>query len=530
MTRRLLTLLTVTIATATAPVRAALTANDLLLVVNKNEPHSRELAEHYAVERHVPSGRVVEVDVPFKTSLPYALYASNIVEPVRAALKTPELAGKVKCIVLFHGLPLKIDAEKPTTLQMREAENVNQQLRVTKDALKQAAAPMEQQAARLDGRFKPGQGGDETQAILARLTLADKAIRDAIQAMPADGDRQNELSIYQENAKRFTKLPAIAGMPTTQPSPPPTQAEVNAIAARAATDSSARRQMRELGYLSGNLLVFVQVLEGQSQQLSFENNAASVDSELSMVLWPSYKRAGFLPNALNHNVPAELRAAQTPTIMTSRIDGPSFDVALKRLDESLAAEKNGLAGNFVMDTLGDNLPKERQQYRGWDQLLRRVPEMIDVRAHDKLTYDTKVEVLPPHSQKDVALYAGWYALRQYNAPCTFVPGAVAVHIASFELTDWGDVNGWCPNLLKDGAAVTLGAVDEPTLGGFPRPDEFFPLILTGKITLAEAYWQTQIWTSWKTVLVGDPLYKPFEKTPVLPVDDLAPDLRKMVEK
>jgi hypothetical protein len=69
--------------------------------------------------------------------------------------------------------------------------------------------------------------------------------------------------------------------------------------------------------------------------------------------------------------------------------------------------------------------------------------------------------------------------------------------------------------LNDGIASTLGAVAEPYLSSMPSPDEFFPLLLTGKLTLAEVYWKTTPMTSWMVSFIGDPLYVPFKVNPQL---------------
>ena len=53
---------------------------------------------------------------------------------------------------------------------------------------------------------------------------------------------------------------------------------------------------------------------------------------------------------------------------------------------------------------------------------------------------------------------------------------------------------------------------------FPRlfspPGPFFPLLMTGKLTLLEVYFLTLPGLSWMQILIGDPLYHPF-KTPML---------------
>ncbi|MBN1589426.1 MAG: hypothetical protein JW888_07920, partial [Pirellulales bacterium] len=85
---------------------------------------------------------------------------------------------------------------------------------------------------------------------------------------------------------------------------------------------------------------------------------------------------------------------------------------------------------------------------------------------------------------------------------------------------------WCNAMLEDGITATLGPVYEPYLTAFPKPDDFFPLLLTGKYTLAEAYYRTKPFDSWAMVLVGDPLYNPFKNHPALDEADLPERLKK----
>jgi hypothetical protein len=114
--------------------------------------------------------------------------------------------------------------------------------------------------------------------------------------------------------------------------------------------------------------------------------------------------------------------------------------------------------------------------------------------------------------------------------CAFVPGALGYHIASFEMVSLrGNEIGWVAGLLNDGIASTLGPVAEPYLAAFPPPDDFFPLLLSGKLTLAEVYWKTTPMSSWMMCCIGDPLYTPFKKNPQLKDEDLSPGLRHALE-
>ena len=47
-------------------------------------------------------------------------------------------------------------------------------------------------------------------------------------------------------------------------------------------------------------------------------------------------------------------------------------------------------------------------------------------------------------------------------------------------------------------------------------------LVTGEYTLVECYSRTVLLTSWMTVLVGDPLYNPYAKTPRLRPDQVRP--------
>jgi uncharacterized protein (TIGR03790 family) len=149
---------------------------------------------------------------------------------------------------------------------------------------------------------------------------------------------------------------------------------------------------------------------------------------------------------------------------------------------------------------------------------------VQSKARTKLaiTFDDQPEVMAPHSAKNVAVYMGWYSVDRYVPACDFVPGAVGFHLASFTMLTLRreDPRCWVRNLLDDGITATLGAVEEPYVQAFPAADDFFPLLLTGKLTLAEVYWKSVPWTSWRISMIGDPLYTPYKVNPVLAVEDL----------
>jgi hypothetical protein len=88
---------------------------------------------------------------------------------------------------------------------------------------------------------------------------------------------------------------------------------------------------------------------------------------------------------------------------------------------------------------------------------------------------------------------------------------VACHIHSFSASVMRDPKQhWTGPLLVKGAAATFGNVFEPYLSLTVHFDLLNKRLLEG-FTLAEAAWSATPALSWMSVVVGDPLYRPFAK-------------------
>jgi uncharacterized protein (TIGR03790 family) len=272
----------------------------------------------------------------------------------------------------------------------------------------------------------------------------------------------------------------------------------------------------------------VNTLRQRQQRLNGGETQACVDSELMLVQWGDYELYRWQPNPLYWQVKVEERAKAKPTLMTCRLDGPTAEVARRLVDDAMEVEKTGLQGKVYFDARGIKLNVNAKGetgtgYGGYDESFREAAELLKTGKLD-VTLDDKPELFASQSCKDTALYAGWYSHANYIDCCQFVKGAVAWHLASSEAVTLRnkDSKVWCPNLLKAGVAATLGPVAEPYTIGFPKPAEFFGFLVTGQYCLAEVYSRTILFSSWMTVLIGDPLYNPYAKKPALkPADVLS---------
>lgn len=251
-------------------------------------------------------------------------------------------------------------------------------------------------------------------------------------------------------------------------------------------------------------------LQGAITRIDGGQSHASVDSELSMVLFDSYELHQWQPNALKKNADDFLGLASR-TLMVSRLDGPGQTIAEGLVDKAMAAEKAGLRGTAYFDSRGITA---KSLYGRYDQSLRDLAAVTRSQTDIPVVEEQTDALFAPGVCPQTALYCGWYSLTKYIDAFDFVEGAIGFHIASFEAASLRDPNSgqWCPAMLKDGITATLGPVAEPYLHSFPDPTEFFLELYSGRC-LVEAYYRTAPFNSWQLVLIGDPLYRPFKTRP-----------------
>ena len=240
-------------------------------------------------------------------------------------------------------------------------------------------------------------------------------------------------------------------------------------------------------------------------RISGKETNASVDSELSMVLFRPYELYRWQPNMLRGDV----LGLGFRTLMVSRLDGPNYKIIKGLIDKALTAEKTGLKGIAYIDSRGI---VKKDLYGHFDQSLRDLAEFIRSSTKMSIKEEQTGRLFAPGSCPQTAVYCGWYSLGKYVDAFDFVDGAVGFHIASVEAQKLRDPNSstWCAAMLADGITATMGAVDEPYLHTFPQPKAFFVELFRGGC-LVEAYYHTKPYNSWQLVLIGDPLYRPFKK-------------------
>jgi uncharacterized protein (TIGR03790 family) len=249
-------------------------------------------------------------------------------------------------------------------------------------------------------------------------------------------------------------------------------------------------------------------LQSEIDRITGKETNASVDSELSMVLFDDYELYRWQPNKLNISAPYW----DFKTLMVCRLDGPGFEIAKGLIDKAMAAEKTGLKGIAYIDSRAIKDDKIPYSFGYFDRSLRDLATLTRYRTAMTVKQEPTEKLFQAGTCQQTAIYCGWYSLEKYIDAFDFVDGALGYHISSLEAVDLRDPNSsqWCPAMLKDGITATLGAVAEPYLHSFPEPKAFFLELFNGRC-LVEAYYRTKPFNSWQFVLIGDPLYRPFKK-------------------
>jgi uncharacterized protein (TIGR03790 family) len=238
-------------------------------------------------------------------------------------------------------------------------------------------------------------------------------------------------------------------------------------------------------------------------------NDASVDSEVAALGAFSDQISGPIPNPYFQSYRAITEVDHSAVLLVCRLDAPQVATVRRMITDAIETEKTGLWGRAYVDGahnsagglgVGDHwLAEVRDQ-------LRKVGVPV--------IFDDTPEIFPnSYPMTDCALYFGWYA-GTVSGPFTqpdfqFRPGAIAVHIHSFSASTLHDENAnWAGPLLTRGAAATIGNVYEPYLQLTAQLNAFNDRLLHG-FTFAESAYMSVQTLSWMSVMVGDPLYRPF---------------------
>jgi uncharacterized protein (TIGR03790 family) len=209
--------------------------------------------------------------------------------------------------------------------------------------------------------------------------------------------------------------------------------------------------------------------------------------------------------------------------LVTRIDAFTADQAISLIDK---AQKPGTEGRIVLDQGDTDATRRNNQW-----IAQAAKRLNDQGQQDRALIEATTK-----PARDVSPVLGYY-FGSAADPDTwkrsmgmgFVPGSIAATLFSSDARTFRQPpDGWAPlvtnnpgsffagsgdpligDLIRDGVTGVAGQVWEPFLLGAVRPDILFPAYLAG-FNLAESFYLAIPTLSWKAVVIGDPLMRPFK--------------------
>ena len=97
----------------------ALDPDEVLVIANSLMPGSTDLAHYYMKKRNISKERFLGLSVSTNEVISREEYERAVLVPVRNAIRKLQGEGRIHCLVLFYGMPLKID---PTLASPRQRD------------------------------------------------------------------------------------------------------------------------------------------------------------------------------------------------------------------------------------------------------------------------------------------------------------------------------------------------------------------------------------------------------------------------
>src|ERR1043166_4441793 len=143
--RNALVIATVLVAPLVSPTTGhAITADEVLIVVNDRSAISQQIGQRYRTVRGVPASQVVRIHTEATEEIDRSTFGAEIAQPIAAHLLNHRLQDRILVIVLTKGVPLKI---RGTEGRQGTQASVDSELTLLYRVLVQGAADAEGRVA-----------------------------------------------------------------------------------------------------------------------------------------------------------------------------------------------------------------------------------------------------------------------------------------------------------------------------------------------------------------------------------------------
>ncbi|MEC4674037.1 MAG: TIGR03790 family protein, partial [Nitrospirota bacterium] len=443
---------------------AALTPEQLIILVNDRDPDSVRLGRFYARRRGIPPSHIIALDLPYRESMSRTEYEEDLVQPLRKALVKKNLSGQTRAIATIYGVPLKIQAPYSTNQEKRWAQDALEWQQATMTFVRSLRAQLTdllEAKSHKNSSNEPQRekGGPANHSDLNQLVQSTGNALTSAQIQIANLADSPALSEKKDRLSKIGRqlLGLRANLQAQEKSSLlKTQERSRALLSREIRASNQLLTLllqdpsdknRNLAYqLAQRYLGLFGVLSltiDEINRFTLKDADASVDSELSLLWYEpgEYRLSERSPNPLyawqsaKSSENQDQVASEFPLLMISRIDAPTPQLAQQMVEQAILAEQTGITGKAYIDARGLNYDKVHgtSDFADYDESLRALARLLEKRSDYSVILDnTDRRFSLAGEASSVGLYAGWYRYRHYEDAFTFNPGAIGYHIASGE--------------------------------------------------------------------------------------------------
>ncbi len=151
---------------AGAEICFALQTDEILLIANQNDPASIKLAEYYRDQRQIPPANLLTVNMTDQEDCSRKEYQRELLAPLRKYF-THQQETKIRCLLLFYGIPLRVAAPELSQQQWQELEDL-------KHTRKQIAWQLENRELTEEQTRERKQKSKQLETQINKLRLTDQ--------------------------------------------------------------------------------------------------------------------------------------------------------------------------------------------------------------------------------------------------------------------------------------------------------------------------------------------------------------------
>lgn len=480
---------------------------NLLLVVNGDDPASVSVARLYASLRSVPAGNILTLrGVPKGGTIPAVEFRRSILSPILRTIKERGLEGQIECVAYSAGFPYAVD--------------------VSADMAGKTLPHYITQPASLTGL-----------TYLYELAMAGNA---AYLDMDANGyyrDRTTRAAARpwtDEDRALQTELKTAVAAANAAKDPTETQRQTARAAAAAERLAKRHPALPELLYdlaclraVTGDAAGAIRALEQAVNAGWFDVTHTEADPDLRSLRQRSdyrelVSRMRSNPVIIQRTIPFHASKrwgiGDTRVLLSAMLGyvGPNANTeaeALACLKRSVAADSSSPKGTVYFMESDD---RARTGPRTWAfaparEALRR----LGVRA------EIQKGTLPSGRDDVAGAVVGIATFDWASSKSRILPGAFCDHLTSAAGVMTGGGQTLLSEWIRHGAAGSSGTVTEPYNLQAKFPTAFLHVHYASGATLVEAFYQS-VAGPYQQLLVGDPLCAPWAPRISVSVEGLKP--------